>query len=229
MSDLSVTRTERKFVIGKFQAEKIFNRLLKALPGDPFAGNEPYFVRSLYFDSYYNDDYFDKLDGIKNRKKIRIRTYNRSDDIIKLELKQKSGDAQHKKSYSISKQQVKDMCSGRYEFLLHSGDPHMEQIYYIMKKEVYRPKCIIEYQRRAFAVPTNDIRITFDTDICTSEGNLDLFADKNCFRPSSAFDLVVLEVKYNRFLLSYVKDLLKMDYIEETSYSKYTTGRMQLF
>ncbi|OON87189.1 hypothetical protein BXO88_04775 [Oribacterium sp. C9] len=229
MSELSVARTERKFVIGKYQAEKIFNRLLKALPGDPFSGNDPYYVRSLYFDSYYNDDYFDKMDGIKNRKKIRIRIYNGSADVIKLELKQKSGDAQNKKSFTITKQQALNMTSGRFSFLLDTGNPDMEQIYYIMMKEVYRPKCLIEYERRAFAVPTNDIRITFDTDIRTSEGNLDLFTDRNYFRPADTSDLVVLEVKYNHFLLSYIKDLLAMDYIDERSYSKYIAGRIQLF
>ncbi len=229
MSELSVIRTERKFVIGKKQAESMYLRLRQAVPGDPYAGYDPYYVRSLYFDSYYNDDYFDKLDGIRERKKIRIRIYDGSTSVIKLELKQKTGDAQLKRSFTITKEQAEDMMAGKYGFLLESGSPGMEQVYAIMSPRIYRPKCVIEYQRRAFAIPTNDIRITFDTDIRTSEGNLDLFADRSSYRPADIEDMVVLEVKYNHFLLSYIKDILALSELDERSYSKYMVGRLQLF
>lgn len=226
--NLSVKRVEKKYVLGKLQAEKLYLKLKAALPPDPYAGFDPYFVRSLYFDSYQNDDFCDKVSGIQNRKKIRLRIYDEQTDPIKLELKQKYGVTQKKTSFTVSKKTVEDLMKARYECLLNYDDPMLTQIYYLMRKEVYRPKCIVEYERRAFAIPTNDIRITFDTNIKTTEGCLDLFAPRMHYIPADIEDLVVLEVKYNGFLLSYVKDLLAFSDLYIGSYSKYISARKGL-
>ena len=225
---LSVKRVEKKYVIGKLQAEKLYLKLKNALPPYPYAGYDPYFVRSLYFDSYDNEDYYNKMAGIQNRKKIRLRIYDEKEDPIKLELKQKFNVSQQKYSLSVSKDLAMEMMAGRYEGLLDYKDPMLDQIYYVMIKDVYRPKCIVEYERKAFAIPTNDIRITFDSKIKTSQGNLDLFAPRSHYRPADIEDLVVLEVKYNHFLLSYVKDLLALSDLYIGSYSKYINARQDL-
>lgn len=224
----SVKRVERKYILGRLEAEKLFCRLKTALPGDPYAGYEPYRVRSLYFDSFFNMDFNEKQAGTLERKKIRIRVYDGNDSMIKLELKQKSGENQEKNSFKISRELCEQMQRGEYRGLLDHDDEILEQMYGIMTKELYRPKCVIEYERRAFAVPTNDIRITFDSKVITNEGNLDLFAPMSSYRPADIEDKVILEVKYNRFLLSYIKDLLALSDTYIGSYSKYIVGRQLL-
>lgn len=223
---LDVSRVERKFVLTRAVAENLYAKLRKILPGDDFSGYQPYMVRSLYFDSYGNDDYADKMAGILERKKIRIRVYSPEDKKAKLELKQKSGDNQRKQSLTISREQAQDMIAGNYVFLLEMEGDLAKSIYYIMSKEVYRPKCIVSYTRRAFAVPTNNIRITFDSDIESSEGDFDLFSASSALTYTvDSKNMVVLEVKYNHFLLSYIKDALPMAEMTETSYSKYVISR----
>ena len=225
---VSVKRVEKKFIIGRLQAEQLKLKLKSALPPDPYAGYEPYHVRSLYFDSYDDDDYFDKMSGIQSRKKIRIRIYDENTDVIKLELKQKYNVSQHKHSFTIDRELAEEMMRGKYEGLLKYNDPILEQMYYLMIKEVYRPKCVVEYERVAFALPNNDTRITFDSKIRTSQGTLDLFAPRSHYRPADTDDLVILEVKYNNFLLSYVKDLLALSDLYIGSYSKYINARQDL-
>lgn len=221
-----VSRVEKKYVLSYMQAEQLYLKLKQVLPGDEINGYEEYMVRSLYFDSYYNDDYMDKLEGIKDRKKIRIRIYDIASEMAKLELKQKEGENQRKRSLTIARQEVDMMSRGDYEFLLKKEEKIAEDIYYIMLKETYRPKCIVEYKRRAFAVPTNNIRITLDSEIMTSEGNFDLYnASKVMMMPVESKNTVILEVKYNHFLLSYIKDILRVCDVPQESYSKYTTGR----
>ena len=39
--------------------------------------NNEYFVRSLYFDSPSSFNFYEKIDGIKKRKKFRLRTYDK--------------------------------------------------------------------------------------------------------------------------------------------------------
>lgn len=221
-----VSRVERKFVLPVKMAEDLYGRLRYLLPGDPFQGYEPYNVRSLYFDSFYNEDYVDKMDGLEDRKKIRIRIYHPTDTKAKLELKQKQGENQHKLSLGITREQAEEMIAGNYDCLLEEGSELAENIYGIMHKEQYRPAALIQYKRRAFAVPINNIRITFDSHIETSEGNFDLFSEHpGIFYPADTQSFVVLEVKYNNFLLSYIKDALQLADLTEESYSKYVAGR----
>ena len=223
-----VKRVEKKYILSRLEAEKLYRRLKVALPGDPFAGYEPYVVRSLYFDSFHNRDYFDKVGGILERKKIRIRVYGENTDVIKLELKQKSGQWQEKSSARISRELYEEMRRGEYRGLHSMDNEAFKQLYGIMTKELYRPVCVVEYDRRAFALPTNDIRITLDSNVRTSEGNFDLFSSAAFYRPADVFDKVILEVKYNRFLLSYVKDILSLTETYDGAYSKYAASRMLL-
>lgn len=221
-----VSRVERKFVLPVKVAEDLYGRLRLLLPGDPFQGYEPYTVRSLYFDSFYNEDYVDKMDGLEYRKKIRIRIYSPDDKKAKLELKQKQGENQHKLSLSITREQAYEMIAGNYDCLLREGSELAENIYGIMVKEQYRPAALIQYQRRAFAVPVNSIRITFDSHIETAEGNFGLFSKSPAlFYPADSQSFEVLEVKYNHFLLGYIKDALQLADLTEESYSKYVAGR----
>ncbi len=221
-----VSRVERKYHITAYQAEALIARLKQILPGDDVNGYEPYMVRSLYYDSYYNDDYHDKLAGIKDRKKIRVRIYDPDAKVAKLEVKQKEGENQRKRSILITREEANRLKNGDCAFLLEKEDELAQEVYYIFRKETYLPKCVVEYKRRAFAVKTNDIRITFDSEISTSEGNFDIFnAGDALLNPIENRNLVIMEVKYNHFLLSYIKDALGgFDVIEE-SYSKYITAR----
>ena len=71
------TRYEFKYLLRNNEANAIFKESLNFMNYDEYAlKNKGYFVRSLYFDNYDYDNFFEKVDGIKFRKKFRIRTYN---------------------------------------------------------------------------------------------------------------------------------------------------------
>ena len=90
---------------------------------------------------------------------------------------------------------------------------------------VYSPDADVEYDRFAFIAPENSIRITFDSGIRANEVNFNIF-DRNLVLNSvmSPF-AVVLEVKYNGFLLSYIKHMLLPVQKSELSVSKYCMAR----
>ena len=50
---------------------------------------DAYQIRSIYFDNYDNSSYFENDAGVDDRKKLRVRVYNKSRKTIKL-LRQKS-------------------------------------------------------------------------------------------------------------------------------------------
>lgn len=227
MSDeLKVFRTEKKYELSLFESEMLFHKLLNVLEGDPYNGNEPYLVRSLYFDTIYNRDYWQKMDGLSNRRKIRLRVYSPDASEAKLEIKEKQGNAQLKRSLLISKDDAMELQKENYEVLKKYDAPIARELYSIMMTSMYRPVCIVEYKRRAFVNYTNDTRITFDSEISSSEGNFNVF-DTNLFTyPVTSKDKIILEVKYNGFLLSYIKELINSCGKMEQSNSKYCMARV---
>ena len=97
-------RHELKFYINEMQYHLLRNALDRVLDRDPNGDeNNEYHIRSLYFDTVYNDALYDKLDGVQNRDKYRIRIYNYSDKVIRLERKSKHGDYISKLSCGISR------------------------------------------------------------------------------------------------------------------------------
>lgn len=220
---IEVVRVEKKYDLSEVAALKLREMLSVGLREDPNNGWSGYRVRSLYFDSIYDDDYADKIEGLENRKKIRLRIYDLNSSIVKLELKQKYGQNQCKQTIIISREIAQKMIEGRYEGLLSSNHQLAQELYYTMQQGLYRPKCIVEYNRYAYIGQENNTRVTLDENIRFSEACYDLFAEDLMLSPVG--NQTILEVKYNHFLTNHVKDFLHMVDKKETAFSKYIMAR----
>jgi len=224
-----VFREEKKFLITLEQYYKYSHRLSQVLHLDQHSSGDGYLIRSLYFDSLDDRDYAEKEEGIELRRKIRLRCYGPQSQSAKLEIKKKEGPLQKKNSLTVSRADAIKLCEGNYEVLLNYENAVAAECYYLLNQYCYRPKTIISYHRKAFVAKENNIRITFDHHIKASESNLNLFDaklnDNYVLNPY----MVVLEVKYNGFLLSYIKDMLMECDSSELSVSKYCMGRVSAF
>ena len=224
--EIRVFRTERKYILNQIQTSGIFARLSMIMQGDPHNGTNAYMVRSLYFDTVFNDDYFDKMAGVERRRKIRLRIYDVNSPVAKLEIKEKQGTSQLKRSLTVTREEAIELQNGNYDVLRDRDEPLAGELYVLMTTKQYRPVCIVEYQRRAFMSPTNDIRITFDSKISSNEGNFSIFGDKLQNYPVFPMGKTILEVKYNGFLLSYIKDMISSLDCQESATSKYCMARI---
>lgn len=221
----TVTRQEKKYLIGIEDIYKLSNYLDKLLIGDEHNEKDGYIVRSLYFDTLYNKDFQEKEDGVEIRRKIRLRIYNPDDDFALLEMKQKEGNNQLKRSLKVNREDAKELIKGNYSVLLKYKEDFAKECYGIMNMLCYRPKAVVQYNRKAFIAKENKIRITFDTNIIATESCFDIFSkDLNMYPVFSKYN-TVLEVKYNGFLLSYIKDMLDSIQKTEISVSKYCLAR----
>ena len=221
-----VLRQEKKFLISLDQFYKYSHNFSQILKLDNHSQGSGYMIRSLYFDSLDDRDYQEKEDGLELRRKIRLRNYGPNMNFAMLEMKQKEGAMQKKRSIRLSREHAKKIIDGEYSVLLEYDNPFAAECYATMNIHCYRPKTVITYQRKAFVADENNIRITFDHNIMGTESNFDIFSEDileyNIFDPY----LVVLEVKFNGFLLSYIKDMLQECDKSETSVSKYCLGRV---
>ncbi len=222
---LDVSRKELKYIIGTDDIYFLKKRLEKVMDPDPHNGDSGYTVRSLYFDSPRDVDYQEKLDGLDNRKKIRMRIYDGNQDVIKLELKAKEGDFQRKRSLSLSRKEAEMMIDEDYLFLLERPEKFAHGLYTMMSTRLYRPKCIVEYDRMAFMNEFNDIRVTFDMRLRALEDPSEFFlGNTECYMVADPSE-TTLEVKYNGFLFSYIKKVLSCSDKTRISNSKYVRAR----
>ncbi len=175
---------------------------------DSHSSGDGYTIRSLYFDSLEDVDWQEKEDGVELRRKIRLRNYGSHSSFAKLEMKQKQGANQKKRSLRLTKADAQELIRGNNSVLLAYPDDFAAECYARMSMHLYQPKTVIEYQRKAFVAKENNIRITFDHHIIGTESCYDIFSENlNQYYLLNPC-LVVLEVKYNGFLLSYIKELL---------------------
>lgn len=222
---LKVLRREEKYMLElreALQNEAYFESLLKL---DEHSQGKGYRVRSLYFDTVDDDDFQNKLTEQNVRRKIRLRIYSPTDQFAKLELKQKTNIYQMKRSLLISKEHALELIKGNFSVLLKYNDDFAAEMYVLMTERCYRPKTIIEYWRKAFVAEKNNIRITFDSEIRAVEGNTDLYSSCLPLYPILPMDKVIFEVKYNRFLLSYISDIISSVDKSMITASKYVMGR----
>ena len=220
-----VYREEKKFLITLEEFRRLAHHLGHFLMEDEHNGALGYCIRSLYFDTLYDNDYFEKLDGVELRRKIRLRIYSPEDDFAMLEMKQKQGQYQLKRSLRITRDDALALIDGNYSPLLNYKEDFAAECYALMQMQVYRPKTIVEYNRKAFIAKENKIRITFDHQIVSTESDTNIFAKDLNMNPVLDPFAAVLEVKFNGFLLDYIKDLLSNAQKSELSVSKYMLAR----
>lgn len=220
-----VLRQEKKFLIGLPEYYYHSGNLAKFMMEDPHNRGDGYPIRSLYFDSIEDRDYQEKIDGVELRRKIRLRCYGPDSDFGLLEIKQKEGPMQKKRSLRLSREEAVRLTKGDYGVLLSCREPLARECYAVMNMYGYRPCSVVEYRRRAFIARENKIRVTFDHHIVGTESSFDIFDGSLPQYPVQDQSLVVLEVKYNGFLLSYIKDMLSSCAAGEISVSKYCLSR----
>ena len=220
-----VFRQENKFLINSVDYMKIDRILSSVLMQDANNGPRGYKVRSLYFDTLNDKDFEEKEMGVELRRKIRLRIYDPANKKAKLEMKQKEGNSQKKRSITITKEDAIKLTEGDYSPLLNYSNPFAKECYALMTMLCYRPKTIVEYDRKAFIAKENKTRITLDSHIYATESSFDLFSENLPMYPVFDEFNSVLEVKFNGFLLSYIKDLLDLADRSPLAVSKYCLAR----
>ena len=225
-------RHELKYVISEGEHRILSRRLQSALPPDKYAARNggEYFIRSLYFDDPYDTAISEKAGGIQVRDKFRIRIYNLSDRTIKLERKHKDGAYIQKSSLTITRAECDAIMSGQYGFLLERPEPFAGQMYGILRTRQLRPKVLVDYTREPYVYPIEDVRITFDKTIRTGMRSTELFSPEVPTYPVSELrNCMILEVKFNRYLPTYIQSLVQLGASQHVAASKYVFCRQYEF
>ena len=193
------------------------------IPDGNMPSPEGYHVRSLYFDDPVYSARFEKLSGYKSRSKTRIRIYNKSLGIIKLEKKIKIFKYVGKRSAELTSEELRGIINNDTRVLLRSKAPEAHEFYARQKLKQLRPVIIVDYQREAYRYKSGNVRITFDKNLQAASGSFNpSLSDegliyKNAYPPG----LIAMEVKFDSFLPTVVKNLIRLYTARRVAISKY--------
>ena len=227
---MEIYRREIKYIISKKQYSDMVRYMDNFLDKDEHSRDKPYTVNSVYFDSINNIDFYEKMAGLPNRKKIRLRYYNDDESYYRLEKKEKFNDNQIKKGFEIKKEDALEVTEGRYECLhdYFGLSSHALEIYMILTQGLYRPVVKVAYDRIAYTHSLYDTRVTFDSNIRKKEGLIRLKHDEKEYNSVDS-DQAVLEVKFSGKCPQFITDCLRHFELEQNSYSKYCSSRIQYY
>lgn len=189
------------------------------------AENGTYIIRSLYFDNVYDRALRQKIDGVNRREKFRIRCYNNDEGFVRLEKKSKVNGLTNKISEPITKDEAQKIISGDVGWMATSKKALIIELYSKLKSQLLRPKVIVEYTREPYIYEPGNVRITFDSKLKTGLRNVDMF-DFDCPTVCAEYGTVLMEVKYDEFLPSVIRDILQVDNRRGQAFSKYCACRM---
>jgi len=224
---IRVKRNELKYYISFGEYIILSNKLKKILKKDKYCKNEEgYFIRSLYFDSVNNKAFHEKMAGVENRKKYRLRIYNFKDNKVKFEIKNKNNNQIKKETAVISRKDALQVGKGELDVLLKYKNPILNKIYCTFKSQKFHPIVLIDYIREPYVYEFNDVRITFDKCLASNSSKLELFDKNASMRKFLNKGLVIMEIKYNGFLPLWIRDLMQIRRFKRCAISKYCLGRM---
>ena len=205
------------FLILKTRQDAVMTR-------DTHARDGVYQVRSLYFDNYSNKVLKEKINGVNQREKFRIRYYNGDTSLIRLEKKSKNGNLSSKESAQLSLSEVAALLEGKRDWMLKREENLIRELYAKMQSQNLLPRTIVDYLRIPYVFKPGNVRVTLDYDIRMGT-DLAHFADQGCVTLPVRENPMILEVKWDEFLPAIIQDAVDLPSRRAGAFSKYASCR----
>jgi len=175
-------RYEHKYRLDTTKIYQVRNQILASgLERDYYSQEQPYFVRSLYFDTDNYHSFLENRGGFFSRVKLRIRSYSPTPaDPLSVEIKTKIGNQSLKYSTFIA--------HGWYDTFMETkhfpvnDNPVLIEFERLVHLLALKPKVIIEYEREGLRTGrAANLRITIDREIRSAAAD-ELFPEAPSFR-----------------------------------------------
>lgn len=226
----SFNRYELKYLVPAHQLDGIRAELVGRMVRDHHAGPSGYPVWSVYYDTNRLRFYYEKIEGLKFRRKLRIRRYGElgseapmSDSPVAVEIKQRVNRVTQKRRVMLPYDVALDLCDRRQRVEHEGADQgFIDEVLDLVVRLDLRPVAMTGYLREPFVGTDADLglRVTLDRRVRGRDRDFDLRAEaENRFiiRP----DLTVMEVKVNERAPYWVTDMAARFGLQLQRISKY--------
>lgn len=227
-------RFELKYIISEATARAVRQFARCHLKPDEFAANLPnysYPVHSLYLDSAELATYQAVQSGEKNRFKLRIRYYSKSDKAVFFEIKRRTNEIISKLRAKVHREAVRPLLNGCPPQMSHLANPSGKQFYALqefcrlMRSLHATPISHVGYQREAWmSTMDNSMRITFDRAVkCEPEFSTNL-GTKSVEAVQPFQQNVILELKFTNRMPGWCGEMIRALGLVRGGAPKYAMG-----
>jgi hypothetical protein len=222
-------RFELKYLLTLQQAEKFKAGLREYMLPDEHGNNGRYALSSLYYDSPGFRCYLEKVDGLRFRRKLRLRIYETDEALTEespvfVEIKQRVDRVTQKRRAVLTYGDALRLCNDREMPAALSPEDKdvIDEIYVFVWQYNLNPASIVRYDRQAFFGTDYDpgLRVTFDTSLSFQTYPLHLH-EQPASLPMMAPNRVVLEIKVNERIPHWLVGMIKAHGLQLIRISKY--------
>jgi hypothetical protein len=218
-------RHELKYVVSEAQAAAMIEYVHPLVPPDVHAARGTYPVVTLYLDSADLRLCRESLDGVKNRFKLRIRSYtDASDTPCSFEIKRRMNRVIAKSRAWVRRVDMPSALNDLRALSWGEGcrEANLAQFLYYQARLRAAPVLRVRYLRQAFeSAGGNHLRVTFDRQLhfnTTATPNIEM--NGRGWQPFPA-DPVVLEIKFSGRFPGWLSGIIRTLGIQDRSFSKY--------
>lgn len=224
-------RYELKYVLSLDQYKAVCAEIQQHMEPDRHGdGWGRYPIISLYFDTPDHRAYWDKLDGVPNRRKVRVRVYG--DSVITAETPSYV-EIKHRLNNQMSKRRARLPYGAAVAFdefdaprpdLSPADQAVLHEVHYLYRILRLEPSCVVSYHRQAFngLEPYTDLRVTFDSNLKGRAHDLTLlstgYAHDHFVLPP---DFCIMEIKANHNVPFWLTDIANRHRCTVRRFSKY--------
>lgn len=225
-------RYELKYLVPEAKVPSIREELNHHMEPDPYAGPRGYGVWSVYYDTNNLRFYREKIEGLKFRRKLRIRRYGEvggadepisADAMVSVEIKQRVNRVTQKRRVMLPYYLALDLCDRRQHVEYPGADQSfINEVLDLIIRLDLRPMAMTGYRREPYVGTDADLglRVTLDHRIRGRDRDFDLRCEaesRYIIRP----DLAVMEIKVNERAPYWVTDMAARHDLQIQRISKY--------
>jgi hypothetical protein len=221
-------RYEIKYLVDTALVPALREEFARRMDADSHGGDGGYGVWSVYYDTAGLRFYWEKIEGLRFRRKLRVRHYGdrfgvHDDTTVYVEIKQRVNKVTQKRRVPLPYRLARQLCDGR-RMVEHDGAQRafLEEVLGLVSGLDLRPVTMTGYQREAFVGRDADVglRVTLDHRVRGRDRDFHLGADteNRLVVPASRS---ILEVKANDRVPYWMTDLAARDNLAVVRVSKY--------
>lgn len=227
-------RNEFKYLVPREKLAEIRAELAPYVYNDQHAQERQvreYTVRSIYFDSRNYEDYREKVEGLKIRKKLRIRAYNEvsPESSAFLEIKRKHNGHIFKDRASFAYRDIEALFDSRdiARYIPLNGIPAAQdsarKFFFHLHRGMLRPAILVIYDREAFFSKFDpSLRLTFDKNLRSALTDKITVFNREIGLRYAMPSHFIWEIKFPHSLPAWVQSIIKRHRLPRLALSKYT-------
>lgn len=227
-------RYELKYLITRAEHDALREAILGRMAYDTYGDPEgKYNIVSLYFESDEKDIYYETVNKLRFRQKLRLRVYDHAtlESPSFIEIKQKFTNVVNKRRTVIPLHEAYDVLNRPFDDSyikdLHASNPQiLREALHFRNLYKLKPATVVSYDRQAFSGIRDgekDLRVTFDYNLMCRDDDLAIengpegihFTDTN---------LVILEVKVSNSVPFWLARILSEFEFYKQGFSKFCTS-----